>query len=247
MSAFYIDTHCHLDLLKDIRTNYSEEDKLPIKTLSVTNAPFLFEPNRKLFVGCENIRVALGMHPELVSQYSSQMEQFEKSLDQTKYIGEIGLDGSQRFSSSFALQKKTFIDILSLLPNAGKKVLTIHSRNAAAETIEILNYHIKTTNCKVILHWYTGDIASLKRAISLGYYFSVNHKMLATEKGRQLVSLMPVSQILTETDAPFTFDFNTPNRLVSLQKCISSIGAVIKRNPEETKSLIYENFKLLTR
>ena len=115
---YLIDTHCHLDLFKGIQHSVSQENDLPIKTISVTNSPAFFEPNLKLFSESKNIKIALGLHPELVKRSHNEIGLFEKHISYTKYIGEIGLDGSKEFSDTYELQTKTLNTILSIIKSA---------------------------------------------------------------------------------------------------------------------------------
>src|SRR5687768_5618594 len=171
---YYIDAHCHLDLIQDIHINIAKEDDLPVKSISVTNTPFIYHGSHALFVKAKNIRIALGMHPELVGQYGSdQLNLFRSQIANTKYIGEIGLDGSTRFKESFDLQKKVLVEILKMCNEHGNKVLTIHTRNAASETLQLLDKYIKKSNCKIIFHWFSGNQNDLSVAVQRGYYFSV--------------------------------------------------------------------------
>jgi TatD DNase family protein len=241
--SYYVDTHCHLDLFGQISENPAVENQHPIKTISVTNAPAFFTPNSNLFQGLDNIRIALGLHPELVSKFSGQISDFNEKLRLTKYIGEIGLDGSKDIKDTWQLQKTVLDDILRNIQNAGPKVLTIHSRNAANETIEISNRYLHNTNCAVIFHWFSGNISDFNKAVKLGYYFSVNHKMLSTAVGKQLIERIPISKLLTETDAPFTFDGNIKSRIESLKITIRGISHIRKMDEAKTMSLIYDNFK----
>jgi len=242
---FYIDSHCHLDLLKNIYQNPSIEDDLSIKSISVTNAPFLFQPNQKLFAQSKNIRVALGMHPELIPEYHQQLNLFEESIILTKYIGEIGLDGSSNHNLSYLMQKKIFENILSIISSTDNKVLTVHSRNASTETISLLYKFLKNTNCKIILHWYSGNLPELKEAIKYNFLFSINHKMTSTKKGYEIIEHIPLKNILTETDAPFTFDKKINTRLKSLETTIEGLSVQKKTTKEEMKSIIFDNFKEL--
>jgi TatD DNase family protein len=241
----FVDTHCHLDLMKDIQNNPYAEDTLPIKTISVTNAPFLFSANQELFKNCKNIRIALGMHPELISRYSGQISEFVKYIRYTKYIGEIGLDGSKDFQNHYNLQKSVFEQILGICKQANGKILTIHSRNAALETITLLNKNLKGSTCKVILHWFSGSLSELEIASQSGFYFSVNHKMTSTEKGRRIVTAIPRRLLLTETDAPFTFDQVAKNRLESLQETVRNIAIIKGVGEDELKAIIFNNFSSL--
>lgn len=224
---YYVDAHCHLDLIRNIQSTVSIENLQPIKSITVTNAPFIYQPCKSLFGRASNIRVALGMHPELIPQYAGQLDQFQGWLSDTKYIGEIGMDGPSRFKESYALQKKVFVEILTLCRKANKKILTIHSRNAVSDIIAMLNENLSGAQCQVILHWYSGSLIELNRAVQLGFYFSINHKMVITDKGKQLIKAIPNHLLLTETDAPFTFDDKITNRLQSLEQTIKGIAAII--------------------
>ena len=81
-----------------------------------------------------------------------------------------------------------------------KKILSVHSRRAEKECIEIMG----DFPGKVILHWYSGSMYILKNAVERGYYFSINHQMILTNNGRKIINQIPMSQILIESDAPFT-------------------------------------------
>ena len=243
MNIPYIDTHCHLDLFPDIQNRVSAEDGYAIKTISVTNAPFVFKPNVNLFESTKNIRVGLGLHPELASQYANQINQFEELLPNTKYVGEIGLDGSSQHKQSFAIQKKLFEQILQQVSSRGPKILTIHSRNAAAETIDLLIKYLKNTSTKIILHWYSGDKASLIKALKHNMYFSINHKMISSENGRSIIKSLPIERILTETDAPFTFDQTIKTRISSLDTSINGIASIFNYENDNAGESIYQNFK----
>jgi TatD DNase family protein len=243
MISKYIDAHCHLDLIPGIQHSVNKEDDLPIKTITVTNAPYTYQPNLSLFESAKNIRVGLGLHPELADQYQNQFDQFVQNLPTARYIGEVGLDGSTRFKNTYITQKAIFEKIILAVTKTDPKIITIHSRNAAAETINLLDKYFKGTTNKIILHWYSGDKSSLLKAVSCGYYFSVNHKMLESEKGIQIISQIPKKQLLTETDAPFTFDERITSRLESLKLTIKKLSAQWNCEQEEVSSLIYSNFK----
>ena len=244
MTSCLIDTHCHLDLISDIQQKYNEEDLLPVKTISVTNAPSFFEHNQMLFRNAKNIRIAIGMHPELVSQFGNELALFKNLLKQTKYVGEVGLDRSERFKSSFDKQTIFFKEIIQSCAKAGNKIITVHTRKAEKEAIQILRENLRGTSCKVILHWFTGSIETLKDGVKEGFYFSVNHKMISTQKGQELLKNIPLDRLLTESDAPFTLD-NKTTRLQSLNACIDRLAAILGKEPKELKLNIFNNFKEL--
>lgn len=122
----------------------------------------------------------------------------------------------------------------------GGKILTIHSRNAEEEVINIIGSRF---NGKIILHWYTGNKANLKKAIENGYYFSVNLEMLKTSKGKELIKYTPLERLLVESDGPFSRVLNntyTPN---FSEDIITTIGEIKGLEVYETYSALKENFR----
>jgi TatD DNase family protein len=87
-----------------------------------------------------------------------------------------------------------------ILGKAGGKILSIHSRRATTQVIDRLLIH--PTAGIPILHWFC-SASELDRAIDCNCWLSVGALMMATKKGRALISKMPRDRILTETDGPF--------------------------------------------
>ncbi|PMD87481.1 hydrolase TatD [Siphonobacter sp. BAB-5405] len=243
--SYYVDTHCHLDLFPNIRKSVSEEDAFSIKTITVTNTPILWEPNVKLFRECQNIRIGLGLHPELASQRIKEIPLFVDLCKGARYIGEIGLDGTSKDVNERQAQLLAFRQVLKAIKNHDSKILTIHSRKASKETISELISNLKGTQHQVILHWYSGGFDEMKLALKAGFYFSINHKMFTSKSGQQLIQLLPKASLLTETDAPFTFSDSVTTRYQSLENTLSSFAKQWKCDEIVAKNLIWENFKNL--
>lgn len=243
--VYYVDTHCHLDLFQGIRQSVQAEDSKPIKTITVTNSPLLWEPNQKLFGNCKNIRAALGLHPELAFERAHETSNFSNFINQTRYIGEIGLDGGSADPENWASQLTVFQRILETIRSSTPKIVSVHSRGAAKETIRELANICGAGRHKVILHWFTGDSESMNDALQLGCYFSINHRMVASKKGQNLIALLPSNRVLTETDAPFTFSDRVTNRETSLQITIGGLQKLWYIDYEHTKAVVWENFRSL--
>lgn len=195
-----IDMHCHLDLYPEPFKVVEECKKRGTYVLSVTTTPKAWDGTCRLSEGCPRIRTALGLHPQIAHQRSHELELFDALLSDAKYVGEIGLDGGKGFKNHWNVQLKVFRHILSSVNNAGGRIMTIHSRASAAAVLEFL----PGVDGIPILHWFTGTLSQLKRAIDIGCWFSINPSMLETKKGYDLVSMMPIERVLTETDGPFT-------------------------------------------
>ncbi|EEU69489.1 TPA: hydrolase [Enterococcus faecalis] len=202
----FIDTHCHLDLSKN-RNSFSKEiNNNKIYTIAVTNLPKLFQKNKVILPETQYIKHALGYHPELVSQFPDQLGEFKQLIEKTRYIGEIGMDGSVKHKKSFIKQAEIFEEILSLCDKHRDKILTIHSRRAEMEVISLIS---KYPYSKKILHWYSGNLDEAEKAVALNCYFSFNHKMLSSKNGKNLLAMIPKERILLETDFPFGYSDET--------------------------------------
>lgn len=197
-----IDFHCHLDLYPEPASLLARLRASGHYVLAVTTTPRAWEGTRALVGDAPRVRVALGLHPELVAQRHGEVELLCSLLEETRYVGEIGLDGSPPHRASIERQRDVLRRILTGCSLKGGRVLSIHSRGAASAVLDELEAH---PGCGTpVLHWFSGTERELARAIDLGCWFSVGPPMLSTAKGRKLVTRMPRERVLTETDGPFT-------------------------------------------
>ena len=196
-----IDFHCHLDLYADPMKIFDEVKRRKTEVLAVTTSPRAFVKTSQYFRGASNVKVALGFHPELVKQRSSEKELFFEQMRSTRFLGEIGIDGSPRAKQSLPEQIEFFDEVVHNVALHRGKVLSIHSRGAVKEVLQILGkYEGKFVP---ILHWFTGSIKDADKAIELGCWFSVNPNMWFTATGQKVIDIIPRERILPETDAPF--------------------------------------------
>lgn len=205
-----IDFHCHLDLYPDPISTANECQDQGVGVLSVTTTPSAWPGTSRLAQERSTIRTALGLHPQLAGERKHELTLFDRYLPETRFVGEVGLDGSPACRPSWADQVEVFEHVLRRCEAAGNKILSIHSRRAATPVLDALDHHARVQ--APILHWFSGTKTELRRAIDRGCWFSVGPSMLAGAKGRSLVGLMPRNKVLLETDGPFTQDDGKPLR-----------------------------------
>ena len=203
-----IDFHCHLDLYKEPMCIFDEVKKRGDFVLTVTTSPKAYVMTSRYFVGAKNIQVALGFYPELVAQRIQEKDVFFREMHNSPYIGEIGIDGSKRNMSSYEMQMNFFEQTISMSEDLGGRILSIHSRGASKEVLRILEEHV--IKSIPVLHWFTGTVGQARKAVSLGYMFSINPNMCLTSGGKKIVDEIPITQMLPETDAPFTQNRGMP-------------------------------------
>ncbi|MEO2218736.1 Qat anti-phage system TatD family nuclease QatD [Chromobacterium vaccinii] len=196
-----IDFHCHLDLYPDPHAVVKECVNRGLYVLSVTTTPSAWAGTAGLAPEATRIRTALGLHPQLAHERKRELPLFEQFIEKTRYVGEIGLDGAPEFKRHWDDQMLVFTRALDICQSVGGRVLSLHSRRAAAAVLDEIE--IRPSVGTPILHWFSGNRSELDRAISLGCWFSVGPGMLRGQKGRELVSRMPRDRVLTESDGPF--------------------------------------------
>lgn len=232
------DTHFHLDLFESREKIIKEIDDNQIYTIAVTNLPVLFTKlNDSL--SSKFIRPALGFHPELLAQYKHQIPQMWPLLNETKYIGEVGLD----FKTGKAykeLQISFFTELIERCNILGNKILTIHSRQSASEIVSIIGAQF----CgKVILHWYSGNKTTLMKAIDNGYYFSINYSMVNSNSGKEIIKLIPLERLLLETDAPFVKFNDKPFSMLGIKETVKELASILNIDKMKMATLLWANFK----
>lgn len=243
--ARWVDFHCHLDLYPDHAQLIAECDREDVATLAVTTTPKAWSRNREMAAGTNHVRVALGLHPQLVSERERELGLFEKLLPEARYVGEIGLDAGPQFYSSFEAQERVFERILRMCAEQGNKVLTIHSVRTVAKVLQHLERALPSDRGQVVLHWFTGSAAEARRAVERGCYFSVNSEMLKSVKHRELVELLPADRILTETDGPFVLVSGAAIRPVAVSNTVAQLAELRQVAPEEMRNQILRNLAIL--
>lgn len=196
-----IDCHCHLDLYPEALKLLPQVAERNSFTLVVTTSPRAWRATSRVFAGYDSIAIALGMHPEVVAAKAEEREMLVSSIGQAEFVGEVGIDGSPPHRTSIPMQEAVFRDILLECERVGGKVMSIHSRNAADRVLTLIQRHCRLST--PILHWFSGTLQEIKRAVDLGCWFSVGPAMLAGEKGRRLLRAIPVDRVLPESDGPF--------------------------------------------
>lgn len=203
-SPQWVDFHCHLDLYPNHEELIAQCDRDEVATLTVTTTPKAWLRNTALAAKSRYVRVALGLHPQLVAERAEELRLWKDLMAGARYIGEVGLDAGPRYYSSFELQKQVFTQILRDCARVGGKVLTVHSVRSSSTILDLISQHLPLNKGRVVLHWFTGSHSDARRAVDLGCYFSINAEMLRNDRHRAMIAKLPLSHLLTETDGPFT-------------------------------------------
>ncbi|WP_372943997.1 Qat anti-phage system TatD family nuclease QatD, partial [Shewanella sp.] len=148
-----------------------------------------------------NCRTALGLHPQLAHQRHNELPLFDLLCNETRYIGEIGLDGSKGYAEHLEVQLVVLEHILNKCSEFNDKILTIHSLNAVDKVLELLSVY--PNSGKPVLHWFLATKKQVDKAVELGCFFSVGPAMIHSNRAKKVISWLPKERVLLETDGPF--------------------------------------------
>jgi len=203
-----IDSHCHLDHeplvqnIEDILANCKKEGVQKLLTISTTlnGFPKILEIIDK----DEMIFGTFGIHPhETNNDLVSKDEIIKRIKTNNKFIGvgESGLDFYYNNSDKDKQIKsfKNHIDAALELDIP----LIVHSRNAEAETYEILKNSNK--NLKILMHCFTGSLTFALKLMELNCYFSASGIITFKNSAdlQNTFKKLPLERLLIETDSPF--------------------------------------------
>lgn len=146
----------------------------------------------------------IGVHPDEVGALDEEkFARMERLLQEEKAVavGEIGLDYYWD-NESHEVQKRWFIRQLELARKWNMPV-NIHSREAAADTLEIMKKYAQ--GMKVIIHCYSYSKEMAEEYVKMGYLIGVGG-VVTFKNARRLketVEAIPLSHIVLETDCPY--------------------------------------------
>jgi len=200
------DTHCHLDMLKDLKGALQRAKENQVNFIVTIGIDL--KTSRKAVEIAEHhpfVWAAVGVHPHEAKTLTDQVhKELENLASHPKVvaIGEIGLDFYRNLSPR-EIQIDAFKRQIKLAQKRGKPII-IHCREAISETWQIL---VKTNglSCKGIWHCFPGDVSFAEKCIKAGFYISIPGIVTFPKatKLRQVVEQTPLESLLLETDAPF--------------------------------------------
>lgn len=153
---------------------------------------------------CPFMYAAVGIHPDEVGslteeRFARMEELFQR--DKVVAVGEIGLDYYWD-NESHDIQKKWFVRQLDLARRLSLPVL-IHSREAAADTMEVMKEQAK--GLKGIIHCYSYSREMAREYVKMGFHIGVGGVVTFknARKLKETVEEIPLTSIVLETDCPY--------------------------------------------
>lgn len=209
----FIDTHCHLDMILAKKNLTDLEELLPElgdqleKMIHIACDAGAFAAGIAFAEKYENIYLGMGVHPHDAKDYNSHTHQ--KLIDFMQHPkvvawGECGLDYHYD-NSPREIQKSVFIQQIRAAQKLAKPLI-IHTRDAEADTLEILQKEL-SPNTKVHVHCFTSHeslaLELLKLSSNIYFGFTGVLTFKSAQDIRDTVKKIPLEKILLETDSPF--------------------------------------------
>ena len=236
-----IDVHCHIDqFAKPFEIAKKAEDK-GIITIAVTSLPEHFKLGYPHLANFKHVRIALGYHPMLAGNKKFDENLFRSLAIKTSYIGEIGLDFSEKDTSKRQMQLDTLQRIFNIIKDR-PRFISLHSRRAEKSLFDLVNDNKLK---KAVFHWYSGPLNLIDKLINAGHYFSINPAMIKSKNGQKIIERIPSDRVLTETDGPYVKIKGIPAQPEDTRLVIEYLKAVWAKSFEETDNIIRKNLKIL--
>ena len=149
------------------------------------------------------VYAAVGIHPHSADEWSMAVREALHTLLQEKKVvavGEIGLDYHYDFSPR-EKQKEVFEQQVELALETDMPIV-VHSREATADTMEILRRH---PNVRGELHCFSGSAETAAELVKMGFYIAFGGALTFKNARKTLEAgqAVPLDRLLIETDCPY--------------------------------------------
>ncbi|MEF2932635.1 MAG: TatD family hydrolase [Clostridia bacterium] len=165
-----------------------------------------------------------------------------KENDKIVGIGEIGLDYYWNKENK-EIQKQAFIMQIELA-NRLNLPITIHTREAVSDTLEILKQH--PVQQKGVFHCCPLNRELVKEALKLGFYISFAGPVTFknSKNAQEIAEMVPNDRMLIETDSPYLAPEpvrGTRNDSRNVRYIAEKIANIKSLSTEEIAEITYQN------
>lgn len=201
----------------------------------------------------EDVYFCAGFQPQELKKYrDGDLERIAELANASKCvgIGEIGLDYHYPDNPRRELQKEIFVRQIRLADEAGLPIV-VHSRDAAADTLEILKENKPLLKRGGLMHCYSYSSEMVREFSALGMYFSFGgtSTFKNAKKVHESAKAVASDRILTETDCPYLtpepFRGVFPNEPKNVNHTLANLALLREEKEEELERQILENAERL--
>lgn len=208
MTTPLVDSHCHLDFPE---FQGRELELLDAMNANGVGAALIAGVTLERFPGVlalverfPNLYAGVGVHPDTEEGEDPDADTLIRLAQQPKVvaIGETGLD-YYRLEGDLEWQRERFRTHIRAARRCGKPLI-IHTREAAADTLRILEEE-GGGEAGGVFHCFTESRSVAEAALSLGFHISISG-IVTFKKALQIkevAGFVPLDRLLVETDAPY--------------------------------------------
>lgn len=203
-----VDSHCHLNFPEFTENIHAVrqlmQDSQVSHALCVSVTLDKFPEVLRLAEQYDNFYASVGVHPDYENIEEPSVDVLCRLAQHPKVvaIGETGLDYF-RLSGDLEWQRSRFRTHIRAAILAGKPLI-IHTRNAADDTLRIMQEE-GAHQAGGVMHCFTESLEMAEAAIEMGFYISFSG-IVTFKNAAQLkvvAQKIPLDKILVETDSPY--------------------------------------------
>ena len=235
-----VDAHAHMEIITDTAPDSSEVAEVIAEAKSVNvdrimQVGYSAEQSAWCVAAAEkwntSVLAAVALHPNeapVVENLEADWAVIAKLAEhpRVRAIGETGLDYFRTPPELRARQQESFKWHIELAKKTSK-ALVIHDRDSHDDVLSVL-LEVGAPE-KVIFHCFSGDVAMAKTCIERGYVLSFAGTLTFKNAPalREAVKLVPIDQLLVETDSPFLAPMphrgalNTPAQIANIVRAMA--------------------------
>lgn len=237
----FVDFHCHLDMedfagkREDMVSECFASGFSKLVTAADPYEKGSLQITAEILDYHKNVFCTAGAHPHNADHYSPAVEKdllkfINDKSDRVLAVGEAGLDFHYNLSTP-ENQRRVFNRQIAIAKDL-QLPLIIHSREAEKDVLEILEQ--ARFKQPVVFHCYTGDIEHAREILKRGYHISVSGIVTfkKSEYLREIVEIIPLNRIFSETDSPYLSPepyrgrLNTPLRVKFVAEKIAAVKGI---------------------
>jgi TatD DNase family protein len=206
-----VDSHCHLD---DAQFNVDRAAVIQrareaglkyILSIGTGDGPPDLLAAVRQAEAYDFVYATVGVHPNDTAKVNGDtFKDLERLLSHLKVraIGEIGLD--YHWGVPKDSQVPAFIQQLEIAA-AARLPIVIHTRDAWADTLEVLRTHWAPKGLPGIMHCFAGDPKRAYECLDMGFYLAFGgvSTFPRANEAREAARVTPDDSLLLETDAPY--------------------------------------------
>lgn len=247
-----VDSHCHLDfegLQEHLPEVLSRAEEAGVGLMvSISSRVRTFDNLRRIAEENPNVFCTVGTHPHNAhEELDVTVDELVKLASHPKVIGigEAGLDHHYDFSPR-AAQEHGFRFHIDAARVAGLPVV-IHSREAEADTIRILEDEMGKGAFLPLLHCFTSKRELADAAVAMGGYVSFSGILTykTAEDLRATAAALPMDRLLVETDSPYLAPVpyrGKPNEPSYVVKTLETLAQVKGVSVADMAAITSDNF-----